>query len=133
MNNSNRNGKRNRASFPRRAICVATMLALPSMAQAARLNYELGAGLMHSDNIALRETGEISETVFSPRLRFDFEHASSTLRTHFRGDVQYLDYRHGTYPTTPAASSPASWTGRSRPSAPTSSCATRSAASRSTR
>lgn len=98
MNNSNRNGKRNRASFPRRAICVATMLALPSMAQAARLNYELGAGLMHSDNIALRETGEISETVFSPRLRFDFEHASSTLRTHFRGDVQYLDYRHDTYP-----------------------------------
>ncbi|WP_454830172.1 outer membrane beta-barrel protein [Pseudoxanthomonas wuyuanensis] len=84
-------------SFPRSALCIALLIAMPHVAYAARLDYELGAAVMHSDNIVLSENDEISETVFSPRLRFDFEHSSSTLQSTFRGDVQYLDYLDDVY------------------------------------
>jgi hypothetical protein len=83
--------------LPCTALAAALLSALPHAAFAARLNYELGMRVMHSDNITLSEFDEISETVLSPQLRFDFEHDSPVLTTSFRGDVQYLDYRDDTF------------------------------------
>ncbi|MEP6907982.1 MAG: outer membrane beta-barrel protein [Pseudoxanthomonas sp.] len=83
--------------LPCSALAAALLLALPHAAQAARLNYELGFRAMHSDNIRLSEFDEIGETVLSPQLRFDFEHDSAVLKTTFRGDMQYLDYRDDSY------------------------------------
>lgn len=79
-------------ALPCTALAAALLSALPHAAYAARLNYELGVRVMHSDNIVLSEFDEISESVLSPQLRFDFAHDSPVLSTTFRGDVQYLDY-----------------------------------------
>ena len=94
--------KRSRKSYrlhgaPSTALATALLFALPHAAQAARLNYELGIRAMHSDNIVLSEFDEISESILSPQLRFDFEHDSPVLKTAFRGDVQYLDYLDDVY------------------------------------
>ncbi|KRG68949.1 hypothetical protein ABB29_10835 [Pseudoxanthomonas dokdonensis] len=78
-------------------IHVAVLMALPGAAKAARLNYDIGASVMHSDNINLSQDDPIDETVLAPRLRFTFDHSSSVLETALRGDFQYLDYTGGSY------------------------------------
>lgn len=90
---------RNRAirRIPHTAMFGALVAALPLGAQAARLNYDLSLRYMHSDNIVLQETGEISEDVLSPQLRFEFAHDTSTVTANLRGDVQYLDYLDDVY------------------------------------
>lgn len=85
-------------AFPARAaLTVALLAALPGAAQAIDIQYEVGAGVLHSDNIGLSDTDPQSDTVFSPQLRFDAEQAGSTFRLNARGNVQYLDYLDNTF------------------------------------
>jgi hypothetical protein len=87
-----------RRSTPQRSLlCAALLAALPLGAAAAELEYEVGARLLRTDNIALSESNEISESVLSPRLRFGFTHDSPVLQTELSGDVQYLDYLDETF------------------------------------
>ena len=84
--------------FPARTALVAALLAaLPGAAHAAQINYQVGVSALHSDNIGLSESGQQSDTVVSPQLRFDIEQTGSTLRLNAQGQLQYLDYRDDTF------------------------------------
>ena len=68
-------------SARKRVLCAALVAALPVGAQAARLEYDISMRYMHSDNIVLQATDEISEDILSPQVRFDLTHDSSVLTT----------------------------------------------------
>ena len=79
------------------AIYLALLAALPGTAHAYKLDYELGASLLHSDNIDLRDNDPVSETILMPQLRFDLEQTGSAVQMKLSGDVQYLDYLENTF------------------------------------
>jgi putative beta-barrel porin BBP2 len=83
---------------PVRTTLVAAMLtALPGLAHGARIDYEVGVSVLHSDNIALAETNEQGETVLMPQLTFNIAQAGSRLNLNAGGRLQYLDYRDDTF------------------------------------
>ncbi|HVI59239.1 MAG TPA: outer membrane beta-barrel protein [Luteimonas sp.] len=81
----------------RTALAAALLAALPGFAQAARIDYEVGASVLQSDNIALADTGEQDETVVMPQLAFGITQAGSRLQLNAAGRLQYLDYRDDTF------------------------------------
>lgn len=83
--------------LPKLALSVALAAALPGIAQAARINYETGVSLLHSDNIDLSPTDPTSDTVLSPFIRFDLEQTGSTLQIKARGNLEYLHYLGNTF------------------------------------
>ncbi len=78
-------------------VRVALLFALPMAAQSARIDYTVGASVLHSDNIGLSETDPIDETVLSPQFSFTAEQTGSTVQLKARGDAQYLDYRDDSF------------------------------------
>ncbi|MEL1264004.1 outer membrane beta-barrel protein [Pseudoxanthomonas putridarboris] len=76
------------------AVAIATM---PTAAQAVRINYEIGASVLHSDNIGLSEFDEVSDTVLSPELRFNIEQMGSALQLSMEGELQYPYYLDDTF------------------------------------
>jgi hypothetical protein len=78
-------------------LALGISATLPGGAQAARLDYTIGARLLHSDNITLVETNERSEEILAPQLQFDFTHDSSNLAVNVGGTLQYLYFRNNTY------------------------------------
>lgn len=94
----------NRSSCSRKAVPLrrtalyAVLLAsLPGSAWAVELDYQVGASLLHSDNINLSDEMPLSETVLMPQLRFTAEQNGAAVQLKARGSVQYLDYRKGVY------------------------------------
>jgi Putative beta-barrel porin 2 len=81
----------------RTALAVALLGAFPGWAHAARIDYEVGVSVLHSDNIGLSATDEQSDTVVSPQLRFNVAQEGSTFRLNGSGQLQYLDYRDDTF------------------------------------
>lgn len=83
---------------PRRGVLAAALLAaLPGAALAAPITYELGMGVLRSDNIGLVETDPQDETVIMPQLRFGIQQTGARLSLSANGQVQYLDYVDNTY------------------------------------
>ncbi|MFT4255709.1 MAG: outer membrane beta-barrel protein [Pseudoxanthomonas sp.] len=62
-----------------------------------KLEYELGASLQHSDNIRLRDTDKVGDTVLSPELNFNATQDSSALQLALEGNLRYPHYLNGTY------------------------------------
>ena len=83
--------------FPNLALSVALAAAFPGIVQAARINYETGVSLLHSDNIDLSPTDPVSDTVLSPLIRFDLEQTGSTLQVKARGNLEFLHYLENTF------------------------------------
>jgi hypothetical protein len=81
----------------RTALYVAMFSLAPAVAHAAKLDFELGASVMHSDNIGLTETDETSDTVVSPELTFDIEQTGSTLQVLAQGNLRYPHYVRNTF------------------------------------
>lgn len=79
------------------AISVAVFAALPAAAQPLRIDYQLGASYLHSDNINLSDATPDSDSILSPSLSFDASQSGSTTQLRARGMLQYLDYRDNTY------------------------------------
>src|SRR5690606_38757064 len=52
------------------ALPVALLAALPAVAQPLRVDYVLGASVLHTDNINLSDDVPESETVVSPEISF---------------------------------------------------------------
>jgi hypothetical protein len=77
---------------------MAVLAALPSTGMAAGVNYEVGLGYLHSDNINFSETDPFSEDVALATLRFAAFRDASAYRMRARGSLQYLDYLGGSYP-----------------------------------
>jgi hypothetical protein len=81
----------------RLALAAAIVLAPPATA-AVGLDYEIGASLLHSDNINLSATDPVADTVFGPQLRFDARQGGSDLRLKARGELQHLHYLGNSFP-----------------------------------
>lgn len=81
----------------RGALPLSLMTLASANAHAARVSYEVGIGVLRSDNIGLAAVNERSDTVIAPQLRFDIEQSGSTLQLTGRGQLQYLDYVDDTF------------------------------------
>lgn len=81
----------------RAALAAAVFALLPTAAGAAQVNYEVGVGVLQSDNIGLASGNGQDETVVMPQMRFDILQAGSRLALTGSGQVQYLDYRDDTF------------------------------------
>jgi len=81
----------------RTALAVAVLALLPAAAGAAQIDYEVGVGVMQSDNIGLAPADGQDETVVMPQLRFNILQAGSRLSLSGSGQLQYLDYRDDTF------------------------------------
>lgn len=80
------------------AVLPMALLAAASVqAQPLRVDYVLGASVLHTDNINLSEDAAQSETVVSPEITFTATQASSATTFRARGRFQYLDYIDDTY------------------------------------
>jgi len=81
----------------RSALAAAVFALLPTAAGAAQVNYEVGVGVLQSDNIGLASGNGQDETVVMPQMRFDILQAGSRLALTGSGQLQYLDYRDDTF------------------------------------
>lgn len=77
---------------------LALLFALPCSAQSSsqssslRLDYELGIGAAHSDNIGLDNDNKRSETVLSPSISLQANKDSADMQVKARGTFQYATY-----------------------------------------
>jgi len=76
---------------------LALLAALPAGAQSLRVDYVLGASVLHSDNIDLSDDTPRSETVISPEVNFEATQSSSATRFRALGRLQYLSYVDDSY------------------------------------
>ena len=81
----------------RTALAAALFALLPTAAGAAQINYEVGVGVMQSDNIGLAPDDGQDETVVMPQVRFSILQAGSRLSLTGSGQLQYLDYSDNTF------------------------------------
>lgn len=79
-------------------LAVSLLAALPCAAQSLRVDYDVGASVLYSDNINLSEDAPDSDVILSPELNFDATKAGSDIQLRARGKLQYLEYRDNTYP-----------------------------------
>ena len=91
-----RNRKRFHRSMPT-ATLLSLAVAIPGTSSALDVDYEIGVGAKHSDNITLSETNEISETVVYPLLRFEAEQDGPRVQMAAIGDAQYRHYIDDTF------------------------------------
>ena len=93
---------RERAAAPslrltRLALSAAILLAPPATA-AVRIDYEVGASLLSSDNINLSATDPVADTVLGPQLSFDARKGGADLHLKARGELQHLHYLGNSFP-----------------------------------
>jgi hypothetical protein len=72
-------------------------LAIPGAVSAVQLNYELGFGVEHDDNVNLSETDPISDDILIPTLGFSVSQLGSTIQANATGLVEYRDYLGNTF------------------------------------
>lgn len=99
MNNEpeSANGRRRHVGLAKATLCLALMGAMPGHLNAFDVDYEVGVAAQHSDNIALRDRDEISDTVLSPRLWFAAEQAGSRVQISAQGNLGYHHYVDDTF------------------------------------
>ena len=81
----------------RLALSAAILIALPATA-AVRIDYEVGASLLFSDNINLSATDPVADTVLGPQLSFDARKGGADLHLKARGELQHLHYLGNSFP-----------------------------------
>ena len=86
-------------------------LAIPSAASAVQLNYELGFGVEHDDNVNLSENNPESDNILIPTLGFSVSQLGSKSRPMRRAPSSTATISAIPSATTFAAISPAASTG----------------------
>ncbi len=82
----------------RTLLSLALVAACTPAAKAAwRLDYTLGMGYQHSDNINLSQTDPISENVLIPSVDFSLNESGSVLRADIAGTFEYYNYLGGEF------------------------------------
>jgi len=80
-----------------RLSCALLALLMPGAASAAHLDYDIGIGIEHDDNINLSEHDPISEDILIPSFGFSVNELGSTIQAYADGVVEYRNYLGGTY------------------------------------
>lgn len=88
-----RRGRRN-GHGQRLAVMWGALVLMvpPGLASAAELDYRLGMSLQYSDNIALTETDEISETILIPSAAFVYTQEGERLDLQAAGSLEHRSY-----------------------------------------
>ncbi|TCV97598.1 uncharacterized protein (PEP-CTERM system associated) [Luteibacter rhizovicinus] len=94
-----------------RAVALA-LAALPGAVWAGKFDYNLYAGIEHSNNIALSTNNPISENVFTPGMDFTYTETGSKIQANVLGTLQYNDYLGGKFDnqTQTQVAAQANWT-----------------------
>jgi hypothetical protein len=67
-------------------------IAIPSSAFAVNVDYEVGVGIEHDDNVNLSENDPIGENILMPMLGFTVFQLGSTIQAAVIGNIEYRDY-----------------------------------------
>lgn len=89
---------RTRSTSRRLLLCGAIISSASTQTTAARLDYQLEAEILHSDNIARTEFDPRTETALVPRVRFDFSSEGSDLTLLARGRAERWHYLDNSFP-----------------------------------
>lgn len=73
------------------ALALA-LIATSARATASQFDYDLYAGVLHSDNITLTGDRPISQSVLIPGVDFTWDQQGADLKAHAIGNLEYLDY-----------------------------------------
>ena len=85
---------------PRRIVAcgsLASVLLFSTAAHAAYLDYIVGLGIEHNDNINFNADDPISDNILIPSLAFTLSEQGSTVQAQVAGRIEYRDYLRGTY------------------------------------
>ncbi len=74
-----------------RAIAMA-LLATSAPAVASQFDYDLYAGVAHSDNVRLTTSRPISQTILIPGINFTWDQQGAALQAHVIGNLEYRSY-----------------------------------------
>ena len=80
-----------------RKLGTLTVLLLSPSAYSAQLDYEVGLGIEHNDNVNLSENDPVSADILEPRLGFNLQQEGSTLQANAAGLLEYHDYLGGEF------------------------------------
>jgi hypothetical protein len=75
------------------AVCL--LGAMWSSAQSARIEYTVGVGVNHNDNINLSEDDPVGDTILQPSLAFTLAQDGSAVQAAADGIFQYRDFLQG--------------------------------------
>ena len=112
---SRRDASAHSASLPTMlftALLGAWATAPIGAARAVDVKYDVGASVLHSDNITLSETDHIGETVLSPQVNFEATQTGAAVQMLVRGNLEYLTTCKTHLTTKSAANSPGTSAGR---------------------
>lgn len=94
------------AAFPATVLAqVDTTLPAPADDTAAldaqkpplTIDYTLGLGVQHTDNVNLSHDDPISQNLLTPNLTFAVDKQGSRVQAHATGQIEYVDYLEGQY------------------------------------
>jgi hypothetical protein len=80
-----------------RTSAALIALAIPAAASAVQLDYQVGLGIEHDDNVNLSNDDPISDDILIPTLGFSVSQLGSTVQAAATGAVDYRDYLGGTF------------------------------------
>lgn len=87
--------KRILATMTSSGLALATMAG--PIAAAPVLDYTIGVGLQHDDNVAQSQDHPVSDNILAPNLSFTLNQQGSALTARAAGSVEYRDYLSGTF------------------------------------
>ena len=92
-------------------LSLAALLATTTGHAKPVLDYTVGVGLQHDDNVNLSQDDPISDDILAPYLNFRLDQQGSTLTAQAAGQIEYRDYLSGTFNSQLAAvmSGTAAW------------------------
>ncbi|MEO7433129.1 MAG: outer membrane beta-barrel protein [Dokdonella sp.] len=76
-------------------LCLLSTLG--SSAHGARVDYTIGLGVEHNDNINLSENAPAGDTIIEPTLAFAVTESGSTIQANASGILQYRDFLQGRF------------------------------------
>src|ERR1700752_567523 len=86
--------------WPRRTFgCLYALVAfaIPRVASAVHLDYEVGVGVEQDDNVNLSENDPVSDNILFPTLAFTVSELGSTVQANATGAIDYRDYLDNTF------------------------------------
>lgn len=79
------------------ALTLSLALIAWTEAHGAQLDYTIGVGVEHNDNINLSETAPVGDTILEPTLAFTLGQSGSTVQAAATGLFEYRDFLQGRF------------------------------------
>ena len=79
------------------AWTLGLLCAVGTDARCAQLDYTVGFGVEHNDNINLSENAPAGDTILEPTLAFAVTQSGSTIQANANGILEYRDFLQGRF------------------------------------